>query len=93
MRPWRAIVFFIAAMSFALVANVCAFFVFSRMRSIGFSVGLWRTMPKDLFLYRGYWNIAPKRNWSRAPIIIGALCFVVAIMFLLLAVFSKATRG
>lgn len=87
MGPWRVSVFFIAALPFALVANVCAIFTFLRMKSVGFSVGLWRTVFKDLFLYGGYWNIAPKRNWSRAPIIIGALCLVVAIILVLLAAF------
>jgi hypothetical protein len=62
--------FFVAAMVFAALANGLAFFVLGRMRSLGRRVGIWRT-HNDWVLYRDYWRIAPERNWSRAPIIVG----------------------
>lgn len=80
--------FFLAAMPFAALASICAFRVLYRMHIIGFSVGIWRTLRKDLALYRGYWNIAPNRNWSRLVLIVGVVSFGIAMVFMGLAVFS-----
>jgi hypothetical protein len=85
--PWP-LRFFLAAMPFAALANVCAFQVLNRMKSIGFTVGLWRSARKDLALYRGYWHIAPKRNWSRLVLIVGVASFGIAARFVGLAVYS-----
>jgi hypothetical protein len=85
--PWP-LRFFLAAMPFAAVANVCAFQMLHRMKSIGFTVGLWRSLRKDLALYRGYWNIAPKRNWSRLVLVVGVASFGIAMVFMGLAAFS-----
>jgi hypothetical protein len=78
---------FATAMVFGGIANACAFFILGRMRSIGFSVGLWRA-GKDLNLYYGYWNIAPKRGWSRLPLIAGVLSFVLGGFFLFYSAFG-----
>jgi hypothetical protein len=80
-------VLFATAMVFGGIANACAFFILGRMRDLGFSVGFWRT-GKDFKLYRGYWNIAPHRGWSRLPVIAGAIAFVLSGIFL----FSSAFR-
>jgi hypothetical protein len=71
---------FAAAMVFAALANGLAFFVLGRMRSLGHRVGIWRT-SKDWALYREYWRVAPERDWSRAPIVIGLLSFVLGPVF------------
>lgn len=77
--------FFAVAMLFGALANICAFFVLYRMRSLGFSVGMWRWPRKDFQLYSGYWNIAPKRGWSRFPIMMMPVAFVIAAVFLFLS--------
>jgi hypothetical protein len=87
--PWP-LRFFLAAMPFAALANVCAFQMLNRMRSIGFTVGWWRSLRKDFALYRGYWNIAPKRNWSRLVVVVGVASFGIAAVFVGLAVYSTA---
>ena len=69
--------FFGAAMLLGGLANGLAFLVLDRMSSLGHRVGIWRT-PKDWGLYREYWRIAPERNWSREPITIALLSFVLA---------------
>lgn len=73
--------FFIVAMAFAVLANGLAFLMLGRMRSLGQQVSFWRT-HRDWTLYREYWRIAPARNWSRAPIVIGILSFLLAACFL-----------
>ena len=85
--PWP-LRFFLAAMPSAALATVCAFQMLYRMKSIGFTVGLWRSLRKDLDLYLGYWNIAPKRNWSRLVLIVGVASFGIAMVFMGLAAFS-----
>jgi hypothetical protein len=80
-------------MPFAALANVCAFQVSNRMKSIGFTVGLWRSPSTDFALYRGYWNIAPKRNWSRLVPIVGVVSFGIAAVFMGLAAFSMQHIG
>jgi hypothetical protein len=67
------------------IANACAFFILSRMESLGFSVGLWRWPGKDVQLYSGYWNIAPTRGWSRLPLIAAAVAMVLGVIFLFFA--------
>jgi len=69
--------YFAAALVFAALANGIAFLVLSRMRSLGLRIGVWRS-HKDWALYRQYWRIAPERNWSRAPIILVVLSFLLA---------------
>ena len=69
--------FFVAAMVFGALANGLAFIVLGRMRSFGHRVGVWRT-HSDWALYREYWRVAPGNNWSRAPITIGILSFILA---------------
>jgi hypothetical protein len=60
----------------------------NRMKSIGFTVGLWRSARKDFALYRGYWNIAPQRNWSRLVLVVGVASFGIAMVFMGLAALS-----
>ncbi len=76
--------FFAAAMVFGGLANGLAFLVLGRMRSLGHRVGIWRTC-KDWALYREYWRVAPEKNWSRAPITIGILSFILAGWFMWLS--------
>ena len=76
--------FFGAAMLLGGLANGLAFLVLDRMGSLGHRVGIWRT-HKDWALYREYWRIAPGRNWSRAPITIALLSFVLAGYFMWLS--------
>jgi hypothetical protein len=75
--PFVEALFFWSAMLFGALANGCAFFVLNRMRSIGYPVGLWRTI-NDWALDREYWKIAPSKGWSRFPLLIGIAAFVVA---------------
>lgn len=86
MERWKLVHFicFSVAMLFGGLANGCAFFVFSRMKRLGRKVGHWRWFQEDLALYREYWNLAPERNWSRAPLIFGVVSFILAACFLLL---------
>jgi hypothetical protein len=86
MEEWslvHSIIYFAIAMLFGGLANACSFFVLGRMRSLGRNVGAWRWPHKDIALYRDYWNLAPERNWSRAPLIIGLVSFILAAYFLL----------
>jgi hypothetical protein len=76
--------YFALAMIFALLANACVFLILYRMKSLGFRVGIWRT-GKDFQLYSGYWNIAPKRGWSRLPFIVMVASFGAAVIFLFLS--------
>ncbi len=78
--------FFAVAMIFGALTNLCAFFVLYRMRSLGFSVGIWRSARKDFQIYSGYWNIAPNRGWSRLPVIVMPVSFGIAAIFLFLSV-------
>jgi len=73
---------FAIAMTFGGIANGLAFMVLGRMRSLGFSVGLWRWPRKDFQLYRTYWNIAPTNGWSRLPIMVSLIAFILAGIFL-----------
>jgi hypothetical protein len=75
------VLLFVVAMIFGAIANACAFFILGRMRSLGFSVGLWRGR-KDLQLYSAYWKIAPKQGWSRFPLVAFVVALVVAGIFL-----------
>ena len=70
--------YFAAAMLLGGLANGLFFFVLWRMKKLGRSIGIRRTMGKDWALYRDYWRVAPRQNWSRAPLVIGPLSFVVA---------------
>jgi len=76
--------YFGAAMLLGGLANGLAFLVLDRMGSLGHQVGTWRT-HKDWALYREYWRIAPGRNWSRAPITMALLSFVLAGYFMWLS--------
>jgi hypothetical protein len=82
---------FVLAMIFGVIANACAFLIFARMRSLGFSVGVWRR--KDLQLYSGYWNIAPKQGWSRLPLVAGGIAFVFAAILLLCSLWKVPSIG
>jgi hypothetical protein len=74
----------VAVISFTL-ALVCALFIINRMENLGFSVrGIWRKR-KEFPIFYGYWNIAPKRGWSRFPLIIMYAAFGVGMFFQLLA--------
>lgn len=77
--------FFAVAMIFGALSNACAFFVLYRMRSLGFTVGLWRSPRKDFPLYSGYWKIAPNRGWSRLPVVIMPVSFGIAVILLFLS--------
>jgi hypothetical protein len=77
---------FAVAMIFAIIANGCAFFVLGRMRTLGFSVALWRWRPNDFKIFRAYWNIAPVKGWSRRPVIIGFLAALAAFAFFISSV-------
>ncbi len=79
---------FVAAMIFAALANGFAFFVLYKMRSIGYRVGIWRT-ARDWALYREYWRVAPANNWSRAPISLGIVNFIVAGVLLFAAMWHR----
>lgn len=80
--PPHSIGYFAVAMLFGVVANGCAFFVLGRMRSLGRNVGVWRWPQKDFALYRDYWNLAPANRWSRLPLIVGLVSFLLAAGFL-----------
>ena len=80
--------YFVLAMVFAAVANGCAFFVLHRMKTLGREIGYWRTASKDFGLYKEYWGLAPSKNWSRAPLIVGILSCVLAAYFLFRPVFG-----
>ena len=80
------IAYFASAMVFAGLANGLACFVFWRMRKLGWQVGIWRTMGEDWALYRAYWRVAPGQNWSRLPLIIAPISFVLAGYLLFVAV-------
>jgi hypothetical protein len=56
-----------------------------RMRSLGFSVDLWRWPLKDFRLYSAYWKIAPAKGWFRFPLLAGILASVLSAIFLLSA--------
>jgi hypothetical protein len=77
--------FFAVAMLFGALASICAFFVLYRMRSLGFFVGIFRWPGRDFQLYSGYWKIAPKQGWSRLPILIMPVAFVIGVIFLFLS--------
>ena len=77
--------YFAAAMVFGGLANGLAFLVLSRMHSLDLRIGFWRTQ-KDWALYRQYWRVAPRHNWSRAPIIFAVLSFVTAACLLWMSV-------
>jgi hypothetical protein len=70
--------YFAAAITFGGIANALACLVLFRMRSAGERIGFWRT-HKDWARYRRYWQIAPARNWSRAPIVLALMSFVLAL--------------
>ena len=78
------------AMVFAALTNGLAFVVFGRMRSLGHRIGVWRTYS-DWILYREYRRIAPERNWSRVPIIVGLLSFFV-LAFVFMCLWIKGTH-
>jgi len=80
------IAYFASAMVFAGLANGLAFFVLWRMRRLGHRVGILRTLGKDWALYRAYWRVAPEQNWSRIPLIIGPISFVLAGCLLFMSV-------
>jgi hypothetical protein len=73
---------FAMAMVLTGIANVFAFKVLGRMRSLGFSVGLWRWPRKDFQLYSRYWTIAPTKGWSRLPLVAALFAFALAVIFL-----------
>ena len=68
------------AMTFASVANGCAFLIFARLSRLGHGRGLWSW--NDVRLYRLYWNLAPQQGWSRFPLLLGVSAFVLAGVFL-----------
>lgn len=80
------IAYFASAMAFGGLANGLACFVFWRMRKLGWQVGIWRTIGKDWALYRAYWRVAPEQNWSRIPLIIAPISFLLAGYLLFMAV-------
>ena len=63
------------------LANGCAFFVLHRMKTLGRQVDIWRTL-KDVVLYKEYWRLAPTKNWSRAPLVVGISSFILAALFM-----------
>lgn len=77
-----------AAIVFGGLANFFAFFILLRMGSLGYKVGIWRTLGRDWDLYREFWRIAPSRNWSRAPLPLALVSFVVAATLLVMAAWS-----
>jgi hypothetical protein len=77
--------YFAAAMIFGGIANALLFLVLLRMRSAGERIGFWRT-HKDWALYRQYWQIAPARNWSRAPIILSLMSLVLALSMMWMSI-------
>ena len=81
-RWGRSSLYFALAMVFGAAANGCAFFVLHRMKILGRRVGYWRTVSKDIALYKEYWRLAPSKNWSRAPLIVGIISFILAAYFL-----------
>lgn len=78
---------FLLAMVFGGVANACAFFVLYRMQKLRHPVGVWRT-HKDWGTYRDYWRIAPTMKWSRTPLVIAFISFVVAATLLFSVAFG-----
>jgi len=78
--------YFAAAMFFGALANGMAFLMLWRMRSLGRQVGIWRTLGKDWALYREYWQVAPAQNWSRAPLVVGIMSFLLAMWLMWLTV-------
>jgi hypothetical protein len=60
--------FLIAAMFLVVVANICGFVVIERLGTAGVDVGDWKS-EKDWTLCLEYWQIAPRRGWSRSPLV------------------------
>ncbi len=71
-------VWFAVGVLFGLAANGCAFLVLHRMSTAGYKVGIWRWY-KDIDVYRAYWNLAPSKGWSRAPLLISIITFFLAV--------------
>jgi hypothetical protein len=43
------------------------------------------TVKKDFARYRLYWKVAPSQGWSRIPAVLAAVCFSLAMCFLVFA--------
>ena len=75
-------IFWFVSIPCVAVANVFAFWIFARLRQLGFERKWWRP---DFELYLLYWKLAPVNGWSRAPLIAAGSLFVGGIAALLLA--------
>lgn len=82
----RSIIYVAIGIAFGAVTNGCAWVVLARMKSLGQDVGVWRWAQKDLVLYKDYWKMAKKQNWSRAPVAIGIVSLTLAAFFLIFGV-------
>jgi hypothetical protein len=73
--------YFTVAVISLVLATVCAVFIVNRMENLGFSVrDIWRNR-REFPIFSGYWNIAPKRGWSRFPLVIMYVAFGIAMVF------------
>jgi hypothetical protein len=66
----------------AAIANVLAFWVFARLKSVGYKRRWWKM--EDFKLYETYWRIAPEHSWSRLPLIAAVGIFLLGVAALLL---------
>jgi hypothetical protein len=76
-----------AAVILSLASFVGYFIIIDRLDSIGYDLGFWFwVLPwKHWSMYFDYWDIAPRKGWSRIPVIlcIGApLVLIVVLIFL-----------
>ncbi|HEY0565243.1 MAG TPA: hypothetical protein VGC88_06645 [Terriglobales bacterium] len=74
--------FLIAAMFLVAVANICGFVVIERLGAAGLDIGNWKS-EKDWTLCLEYWNIAPRRGWSRSPLVMTIVTTGLALLLLL----------
>jgi hypothetical protein len=81
---WKIrVLLFLIAMGFAAVANIAATLILQRMQELGFDTRPSWNAKKQLLAYQGYWNIAPVKGWSRTPLMVMVISFVLAAAFLI----------
>jgi len=78
----REIRFWTISIPCAAVASVLLFWIFARLRTLGFERQWWKM--QDFKLYATYWRLAPGQGWSRLPLIAAFALFALACVTLLL---------
>ena len=77
--------FTVSVISFALT-TACALLIVNRMKNLGFSARDLKRKGKVFLIFSGYWNIAPKRAWSRLPTIVMVASIGAGVIFWFLSV-------